>query len=255
MNCEDCQEILSEYIDNLLDEKKTARVKAHLTLCMPCAELHEDFASILKVYDLETTEEIPPPNEQALWCRINNIIECEIKPEVFEESRQKQAQRQNTGNWFSRLWHRTWALSFTQLASAVLGIMLISSLLTVISIRNASPSLSYFSGENTVNQQPSLFERALSKVGLAETPQQIRERRLHEQQAAVDYWNKRVAARRVQWDRNLRDAFDRNLNEIDQAVSEYTRTLETNPQDELSGEMLDSALNEKVELLREFSEL
>jgi hypothetical protein len=31
--------------------------------------------------------------------------------------------------------------------------------------------------------------------------------------------------------------------------------LQENPDDEISGEMLDSAMNEKVELLREFSEL
>jgi hypothetical protein len=248
MNCQDCQELLSEYIDNQLDEKKTARVKAHLTLCLGCAELHDDFASILKVYDLETSEEVPPPNEQALWCRINNIIESEIKPEIFEEHKQQEAPR----GFFSRIWHRTWALSFTQLASAVLGIALISSLLTVIGIRSIVPGNNL---KSVVTVEPSLFEKALSKIGLAETPQQVRERRLREQQAAVDYWNQRVVARRAQWNKNLRDAFDRNLSEIDQAVSEYTRTLEENPQDDLSGEMLDSALNEKVELLREFSEL
>ncbi|MCA0254249.1 MAG: hypothetical protein LCH20_02050, partial [Proteobacteria bacterium] len=97
--------------------------------------------------------------------------------------------------------------------------------------------------------------RALSKIGLAETPKESRERKIREQQIAIDYWNKRVEARRLQWDKNLRDAFDRNLREIDQIVSEYTQILEENPQDELSGEMLDSALNEKVDLLREFSDL
>ena len=253
MNCEDCQELLSDYIDKLLDEKKTARVKAHLTLCKPCAELHDDFASIIKAYDSEAAEEIPPPNEQALWCRINNIIECEIKPEIFEEAKQKQTERQKSGHWFSRAWRRTWSLSLTQLASAVLGIALISSLLTVVAIRNVSTA-NYFNDADVANQ-PSLFEKALSKIGLAETPQQARERHLREQQAAIDYWNKRVAARREQWDRNLREAFDRNLREIDQAVFEYSKNLEDNPQDDLSDEMLDSALNEKVALLREFSEL
>jgi len=252
MNCEDCQEILSEYIDNLLDEKKTARVKAHLTLCRECAELHDDFANILKVYDLETAEEIPPPNEQALWCRINNIIESEIKPELFEVNKQKEQQQQAQRGLVSRMWNRSWALSFTQMASAVLGIAVISSLLTIVGIRNAFPSNNL---ADNLSPEPTLFERALSKVGLAETPQQVRERRLREQEQAVDYWNKRVSTRRAQWDKNLREAFDRNLSEIDQAVGEYSRTLQENPQDEISGEMLDSALNEKVELLREFSEL
>ena len=80
-------------------------------------------------------------------------------------------------------------------------------------------------------------------------------KRMQEQHAAIEYWNKRVQERRAQWDSRMRDAFDRNLNEIDQAVSEYTFILEKDPQDDLSGEMLDTALNEKMNLLRAFSEL
>ena len=84
---------------------------------------------------------------------------------------------------------------------------------------------------------------------------QIRERRIKERLSAIAYWNERVELRRSQWDAQLRDAFDRNMNEIDRAVFEYTKILQENPQDELSSEMLDTTLNEKMELLREFSEL
>lgn len=248
MNCENCQELLSDFIDNQLDAKKTARVKAHLTLCLQCTELYEDFSKILGLCNLEITEEIPPPNEQALWCRINNIIESEIKPEIIEEVKQKKANQ----NWVSRMWNRNLSLSFTQLASAVMGIALISSLLTVVGIRNITAP-----DDLTANftNQPGIFEKALSKVGLAETPQQIRERKMREHQAAIEYWNNRVVTRRAQWDKNMREVFDRNLNEINQVVYEYSRTLEENPQDDLSGEMLDSAMDEKMRLLREFSEL
>ncbi|MGI8470471.1 MAG: zf-HC2 domain-containing protein [Pyrinomonadaceae bacterium] len=246
MKCETCQELLSEFIDDLLDEKSVARVKAHLTLCAGCAEIYEDFFSILGVCDLDlAAAEIPPPNEQALWCRINNLIEAEIKPEAVAE----QSRKQKTGGWLSKMWRRTWSLSLTQLTSAIVGIALISSLLTVVSLKNASPS------DEVNSMQPSLFEKVLGKVGLVETPQQARERRLREQQAAIEYWNKRVEARRAQWDAHLREVFDRNLNEVDQVVTDYNRTLEQNPQGDLSNEMLDSAMNEKVELLREFSDL
>lgn len=78
---------------------------------------------------------------------------------------------------------------------------------------------------------------------------------MKEREAAIDYWNKRVEARRAQWNTNLRDAFDRNLNEINQAVNEYTQILQENPQDELSNEMLDSALNEKWNFTRIFRTL
>jgi hypothetical protein len=123
-------------------------------------------------------------------------------------------------------------------------------LLTIVAIKNFSAPI-----DASANASPSIFERVLGKVGIIETPQQTRENRIKEQQAAIDYWNKRVEARRRNWDNYLREAFDRNLNEIDQVVFEYDRILQENPQDDLSGEMLDSALNEKMELLREFAEL
>ena len=57
------------------------------------------------------------------------------------------------------------------------------------------------------------------------------------------------------WDDRMRLAFDRNLIEIDQAVKDYTMLLEKDPEDEVTVEMLDSALNDKMNLLRQFSEL
>lgn len=248
MKCETCQELLSEFIDEQLNEKTVARIKAHLTLCIKCAEIYEDFFSILGVCDSDLPEDVSLPNEQALWCRINNIIATEVKPEISGV----QPTQEEPRGWFSKMWRRSWSLSLSQVASVVLGVAMISSLLTIVGLRNAA-SPNNVSAD--ASMQPTLFEKVLSKVGLAETPQQIRERKFQQQQQAVDYWNKRVEVRRAQWDKNVRDAFDRNLNEINQVVTGYHNALQQNPQDELSNEMLDSAMTEKVELLREFSEL
>ncbi|HEX8368382.1 MAG TPA: zf-HC2 domain-containing protein [Pyrinomonadaceae bacterium] len=244
MNCENCQNFLSSFLDGDLDEVNSSNVKAHLALCTECAEICEDFASIIGFCGSPSNTEIPPPNSQALWCRINNIIETEIKPELEIVSAPK------PGSRLSLLWNRTWSLSFTQAFSAVMGVAVISSLLTVIGIKNF-----VLSANSEAGATPSMFEKVLGQVGVIETPQATREKRLKEQQVAIEYWNKRVETRRQQWDKNIRAAFERNLSEIDQAVNEYNQILETNPQDEISSEMLDTTLNEKMELLRQFSEL
>ena len=229
------------FLDNELDEQLSLSLQTHLTLCAECAKLCEDFAVILDSCVTEKPSEIIPPNSKALWCRISNVIESEIKPESPVEEQK---------GWFGG----GWQFSFSQVGSAVLGIALVSSLLTIVGIRNYfEPTVEDFTSRSAASQ--TTFEKVLSKVGLTDTPQQARERRLQEQQATIDYWNKRAQARRVQWDNKMRDAFDRNLNEIDQAVNEYTMILQQDPQDELSGEMLDSALDDKMKLLREFSEL
>jgi len=53
----------------------------------------------------------------------------------------------------------------------------------------------------------------------------------------------------------MRDTFDRNLQVIDQAVNDSLSELNRNPHDDVSEEMLNVALSEKLALLKEFSEL
>jgi hypothetical protein len=250
MNCEHCQELISVFLDNELDETSSTEVREHLAVCEPCSKVCEDLAMILDFCQLDADETIIPPNPQALWCRINNVIESEVQAEINKENKEKAqaAEAEVQKGWFPRKWN----FSFMQVASAVLFIAIVSSVLTIIGIKNYSARDNDLSATSA---PPTLFERILGKVGLMETPKEKRERIIKERETAIAYWNKRVEERRAQWNANLRDAFDRNLNEINQAVNEYTEILQENPQDELSTEMLDSALNEKMELLREFSEL
>ncbi|MEJ7860694.1 MAG: zf-HC2 domain-containing protein [Pyrinomonadaceae bacterium] len=244
MKCEQCQELISIYLDNELEPNVSINVQTHLSLCAECAKVCEDFAMIL---DFCEAEDILP-NSKALWCRINNIIESDVKSEIHQEN-QQQRQPAET-NWLSKAKSSFWQFSSSQVVASILGIALISSLLTVVGLKN------FVAGEeNYANAAPNVFEKVLGKVGLIATPQQTREKRIKEQQATIDYWRARVEARRANWEYHLREAFDRNLNEIDQVVYEYDKILLEDPDDELSGEMLDSALNEKVDLLREFSEL
>lgn len=242
MNCVECQDLISVYLDDELDDAMSLAVSAHLTLCDECARMCEDLSVILDSCRESLPAEIIPPNSQALWCRISNTIESEIQQ--IEQAKPDEHQQP----------HRGWNFTFTQLGSAIAGVALISSLLTVVGIRSYfEPSAEDFTTRTRASQ--TTFEKVLSKVGLTDTPQQARERRLQEQQAVIEYWTKRVQARRAQWDPEMRNAFDRNLNEIDASVSEYTNILQKNPDDELSGEMLDAVLNDKMNLLRSFSDL
>lgn len=245
MNCEQCQGKLSSFLDSELDEASCAAVREHLSACPTCGSVCEDLAMLVDVSSLEQDENAVPPNPQALWCRINNIIEGEVRAENIRE--EKRTEPEAVSGWLPRRWH----LSFSQVTAAIVGIALVSSLLTIIAIKQYSVPEDAFA----LKSEPTIVDRVLGKLGLVETPQELRKRKMADREAAIAYWNKRVQERRGQWDAHLRDAFDRNLNEINQAVADYTSILEENPQDELSGEMLDTALNEKMELLREFSEL
>ncbi len=226
-------------MDNELGEIQAADVRMHLAVCSGCALVCEDFSSILDVCTTEPASGLVPPNSQALWCRINNIIENENKP-VPPETEQPSG----------RFWH----FSLIQVSAAVLCIAVVSSLLTFVTIKNyTQPATDDFTTRSAATQ--TTFEKVLSKVGLTETPQEARNTRLKQQQAAIDYWHARVQTRRVQWDRTTREAFDRNLQAINETVNDYTMILQKDPYDEISGEMLDTVLDDKMNLLRDFSDL
>lgn len=244
MNCVECRKLLAEYLVGELDRDGILAITGHLASCDLCAMECARLAEALDVFDLSCeASDAEPPNPSALWCRISNTIEQEI----LKQSESEKDSQNSSGQ-------RRWTLSMRQLLLSVAAIALISSLLTVVGIKNYfDPGGTDFVSRSADNQ--TTFEKLLSRVGLTETPQAARERRLREQQAAIEYWSQRVAAKRAFWDENLRRGFDRNLQAIDQAVIEYQRSLEQNPDDELSGEMLDSVMNEKMNLLREFAEL
>jgi hypothetical protein len=241
MNCDECKNLITYFMDSELDETQAAAVRSHLADCALCAKVCEDITSILDVCGSESPVDILPPNSNALWCRINNVIEHEVRPDAVPD--------------VTPAPRRFWQLSFGQLAAAVVFVAVISSLLTIVGIKTyLQPSRSYIDAASTAAPQGP-FEKVLSRVGLMETPQQARDRRLQEQKAAIEYWNARVQSRREQWDRATREAFDRNLQVIDESVNDYTVILQKDPDDELTGEMLDTVLNDKMNLLRDFSDL
>lgn len=244
MNCDNCQNLLSEFVDS--DLALSAEVEAHLSVCAPCADIHHDFSALSQFCATYQEEEAAPPNAQALWCRISNIIESEIQPEMAAPV----VEQAKPGFW-AGVWQKNWQLSLSQAVTAVIGVALVSSLLTIVGIRSTVRS----TDEMAANSQPTFIDTLLSRAGLVPAPEEVLEKNLQEKQAVIDYWNSRLQAKRAKWKSNMRETFDRNLHEIDQVVVEYSQTLKENPQDEISEEMLNSALTKKMELLREFSEL
>jgi hypothetical protein len=248
MNCENCLAQIDEYLDGKLTSPDCADVKEHLENCLPCARLSAELSAILDCC-VETREYLEsPPNPQALWLRISNIVECEQS--VLAVAQAKTNVSVTTAASQSSLWTRNWQLSMQQMVSGVLGIAVITSLLTIISVQNA-----FQSKANPSSKQSGLLSSLLGDGNQIAPIQINNENRVRQQEIAIEYWNQRVESRKNQWNRHLRDAFDRNLHEIDAVVADYRQQLQINPDDKISEEMLDSALNDKTALLRDFSEL
>lgn len=230
MNCEKCQDLVSDFLDGALSHEDQTTLNAHLEECLDCAAVRNDLQSIVGFCRTHRGEYAAPPNEVALWQRIRNVIETSPMGDAPSPVR-----RSFWSNWVSR----SWELSFPQLAASVAVIVLVVSLSTVVGLRR------FQSGKS----EPTAGPESLSVAAAG-----VRDR-VSKQQQLISYWNQRVEFNKARWSPEMRETFDRNLAVIDQTVNESLTSLSQNPRDEVSEETLNAALNEKLSLLKEFAEL
>jgi anti-sigma factor RsiW len=234
MNCEKCQDLISDYLDGSISHPDRTTLSSHLEECLHCAEVRDDLQSIVGFCRTQRGQYAAPPNEKALWLRIRNMIEAGANVDTPAPAATR---RSFLSNWTAR----SWELSFPQLAAMVAAIVLIVSLTTAVGLRG------WQNGD--LNAQAGLPDSGLS-VGAVDV-----QRRVSQQQQLISYWNQRVEYNKARWNPQMRETFDRNLAVIDQAVNDSFDSLSKNPHDEVSEEMLNTALNEKLSLLKEFAEL
>ncbi len=235
MNCEKCQDLISDLLDGSISHQDRATLSSHLEECLHCAEVRDDLQSIVGFCRTQRGQYVAPPNERALWLRIRNMIEAGASVDAPAPAATR---RSVLSNWTAR----SWELSFPQLAAMVAAIVLIVSLSTAVGLRR------WQSGAVDAKVQSSA-QNSFS-VGAVD----IRNR-VSQQQQSIAYWNQRVEYNKARWNPQMRETFDRNLAVIDQAVNDSFDSLSKNPHDEVSEEMLNTALNEKLSLLKEFAEL
>ena len=228
MNCEKYQDLLSDFIDGSLTPEDHHSVETHVNACGVCAEARRDLDALVVFCREHRGEYDAVPNERALWLRISNTIESELPVPLRTEV-------QTDAGWWSRLMSRSWQISFPQVAASVVAIAIIVSLVTVAGLRR----FGVVGG---------------GSLGIVQTSLPVADR-YRQQQQVIAYWNQRVEQNRARWNPQMRETFDRNMSVIDAAVNDSMRQLAQNPHDGVSEDILNAALNDKVELLKEFADL
>ena len=231
MNCEKCQELVSDLLDGSLSAQDELLLNQHLEECLHCAEVRRDLESIVGFCRAHRGEYDAPPNERAMWLGIRNVIESELAtvPMVPAEP----APKGFFGSWLGR----SWELSLPQLVASVAGIVMVVSLSTAVVLRRSESSTGNITSTAGMIEASNVSDR------------------MWQQQQAISYWNQRVEVNKARWSQDMRDTFERNLKVIDQAVNDSMTELNRNPHDEVSEEMLNAALNENLALLKDFADL
>jgi Putative zinc-finger len=248
MNCEKCQELLSDFLDGALSHEDQASLNTHLEECLSCFSVRDELDAIVSFCRECRGEYLVPPNERALWLRIRNTVEGERAVSV----QGSQAHAGRSESWWKQLMNRSWELSLSQMTGAVAAIAVAVALITAFSMQRMQQGSSALdpTTASASRDRANLTNAASSTISVSDVDDRVRQ-----QQLAIDYWNQRIEERKARWSPQMREAFDRNMNVIDQAVNFSRDELRRNPHDEVSEEMLNSALNDKMELLREFADL
>jgi anti-sigma factor RsiW len=238
MNCEKCQDLISDFVDGSLSQEDRSTLSTHLEECLHCAGVRNDLESIVGFCRAHRGEYSAPPNEKALWLRIRNMIEAGAGTEVAATP----ATPTKSRNKFWTGWTgRSWELSLPQLVASAAVIVFVVSLSTIVGLKRIQ------SGGPGKSQASSSGNAELNLAHAREI--------VSPQQQLISYWNDRVEFNKTRWSPQMRETFDRNLQVIDQAVNDSFDALSRNPDDDFSREMLNSALNEKLSLLKEFAAL
>lgn len=248
MNCEKCQELLSDFLDGALSGEDGVTFDTHLKECLPCFNAHAETNSIVTFCREHRGEYVAPPNERALWLRIQNIVESELPAARAAQNPTPTMQREG---WWSRMLGRSWELSFPQVAMAVVAIIVVASLATVFGLR----------GMQKIGIQNNIASTNLNSSGGAvmalngDAKALDPGNRLWQQQQQIKYWSQIVEERKAHWNPQVRADFEHNLNLLDETVEESLKNLSERPHDEVTEEMLNAALNDKMHLLKEFCDL
>ena len=233
MNCERCQELIGDLVDGTLSGADESTLKTHLDECLACVSVRDDLSAILSFCRTHRGEYDAPPNERALWLRIVNVIEAENANTnaAVRKTAAPASQTTNRAGWLSR----SWELSLPQIAAFAVAIILFVSVATTVGVRRWQAT----------GAEPAVRIDASASVN----------DRIWQRQQVINYWNQRVELNKARWSAQMRETFDRNMSVIDQAVSNSLNELNSNPHDDISEQMLNEALNDKLELLKEFSDL
>ena len=221
MDCKQCQELLSEYIDGALELGEQVNLERHLSDCEPCRAVRDDLLQIVHF-----SQQLPMQSPSSpLWPRISSGL-AELQPSFWSRSLR----------WWTSLRTLNFNFSIPQMIAGAAALAIVVSIGIIVSRRDIGPLQL---ANNAASVAPS-EARPLSQADLQQLEKQISQ------------LSETVEQRKVSWDPELRNAFERNLLYIDQSLVECRHQLNDHPGDDVSQELMLNAYREKVRLLEGF---
>ncbi|MGA9771459.1 MAG: zf-HC2 domain-containing protein [Blastocatellia bacterium] len=277
MKCEECQQLLEEYIDGELDIKQAAQVSAHAGDCPDCSKLYQEIRQEQDLYAHYQREiEITP----ALWAGVEARIRQE-KP--------ARAPGMTLAGLRERLAAMFATPRFSPALAAALVLLAVGLTVVVMSVMNSrnnnqpiatdrptqdspgptnankaatkpdeKPAELAGGGKDTAKPEkenkPLIQKQFVAKAQpkQADPAQLVREAE-QKYLAAISILSRDVNRRRSQIDPTVLARFDGALADIDRTIKETRRVVREHPDDPVALQYLLSAYAKKVDALRDMA--
>lgn len=223
MNCIECQEIISEYVDGTLELGGQTKIEQHLANCEACRAVRDD---LLQIVHFSKQLPLHTPTGD-LWSRIQTEIAAE-QPKTFWGQAKARWNRFNARDFNLTI------PRFAAVAAACVMVIVIGAAVL----------------KNTNTAQPTsslqIAEGTEIKLGYDDPKFQEYEQRINQLKETVEQ-------RKEVWGSELRISFERNMIYVDQSLNDCRQQLTSNPTDEATRELLKNAYSEKMRVLEGFA--
>lgn len=232
MECRAVVGSLSDYLDGRemwLSGNEIREIESHLAGCPTCQSVKLELTEI-KMSARELPLHTPP---RAMWTRIVNEIEAELKP-----SERPTKEEFPEASWWERLKERRFTFTLPQVA----GAGALAAALIVFGLFS-------FSGQNPGQLNLINIKGAISGAQAALLPGEDQIKAEIERRLAL------INSRKFNWDPQARAAFDLQLNKIEESLKTCRQALQSNPGDKVQQQVVRALYNEKRQLLDDVERL
>lgn len=214
MRCTQAKKLVSEYVDGVLDERRSAELERHLDSCEECRELLQDFQGIVReARDMKT---VTPPD--TAWEKISGAL---AGPRI-EEPAGRAVRRERPARAFFLSRHPLWSAAAAALVLVVGGLALLQPW------RSGLPPGPDSADKYTLaklDEAKGYYRQAIKAMGEA------------------------VTAQNGSLDPKLAAAFNKNLALVDASIEACQQAVRRDPGNLDTQNFLLAAYQDKVELL------
>src|SRR5690242_6641638 len=114
MNCTECHELISDYVDGTLELGEQTKIERHLADCEPCRAVRDDLLQIVHFSGQLVMH--TPPNPAAMWQQIQTRI-------VADQPKSSVAKLKN---WWQRLFSRDFNFSIPQVVAVAAALVIVA---------------------------------------------------------------------------------------------------------------------------------